>query len=159
MRYAWLFLITFTLAGFFPASAHRIGAPVVTFDWNENSDVWELTEKISAHDLEAFLHERNFPAAFLVSEDAQEWLGDFGLTHLSIQAESGNINYIGSEVHNGYVWIYYELSQLPSRLTLDCNLLMLEGQADMCLINVSRDQKTKSFLFQPQDPPRLVELP
>lgn len=158
IRFFWFFFMML-LAVHGTASAHRIGAPLVTLEWNQANNTWELTERLSAHDVEDLLREKQIAPDFIETMEGINWLGQLGLDQFPIIAEGGQIHFIGAEAVDGNVWIYFEIQELPAELFVDCNLLMDSGQAKMCLLNISKGQKTDSYLFQPQDGARSIRLP
>ena len=71
-------LIGLLLGGFFamPAVAHRVGMPVSSIEWNDRSTKWEITHRLSAHDLEKALGP-DVNLASLSDEEYQKIVGEY----------------------------------------------------------------------------------
>lgn len=128
-----------------PAYAHRKGIPVTTIEWNDRSNAWELTHRLSAHDLEDALglglgFEDLEPAklSVLLRDYVEEHFYLVGVVSLS---------YLGAEEEGDDIWVYYQLTGFDQPVAINNRLLLDTDATSTALMNVTSGNETKSYTF------------
>lgn len=139
-----------------PVSAHRTGIPVTSIEWNERSNKWEVSHRLSAHDLEKVigsgvdlnsLSDHELESA--VSAYIQSKFFVLGLMFLQ---------FVGAEVEGEYVWAYYELWGWGQTVVVSNKLLTEIDSTSVTLVNVTAGENVRSIVFEQDAAPKRVKL-
>jgi len=128
-----------------PASAHRVGIPVTTLEWNARTSVWEITHRLPAHDMELAFG-GPVDLAQISDADLSAIVNEYVLTHFTLLGLM-HLTYVGAEADNDYIWAYYELRGPDQRVILRNRLLSgVEGTAGG-LVNVEAGDTVQSLVY------------
>ncbi len=132
----------------FGASAHRVGVPLSTIEWNANTQSWEVVHKLSLHDVEKKVHALGKSSDFLSTEAGRAWLRDFVDQRFVVSGGQTAPNFVGIEYDHDVVWIYYELKPADSALKIVSNL-RFDSEAKLYnLLNITREENVESYIFR-----------
>ena len=111
------FVLLFILAALMTvprASAHRIGIPVTTIEWNAQTEVWEVVHRVSAHDLEKYFSGRADLNTLYDAPEGIAMLGAYSASAFDVAGTQIELSYIGAELDRDQVWIYCEMRAEPN---------------------------------------------
>ena len=139
------------------ASAHRVGLPVTTIEWNPRSQMWEITHRIDAHDFNPMMYETTRPSTLYTTPQGQAAIGNYVRNHFSI---SGDLmtEYIGAEMEGDFVWIYTEMQAADQTIEIRDSLLMDKSEDATALVNVKDKAGVTSLVFTAGEHSKAVEL-
>lgn len=127
------------------ADAHRIEVPVTSIDWNPRSDKWEITHRMSAHDLETALGS-NIDISTLSDAELSKLVCDYVEAHFQIIGIMF-LNRIGAEIEGDAIWVYYELWGWDQTVIVRNHLLAGADATAAALININNGASKRSVIF------------
>lgn len=147
------------------ATAHRAAIPVSEVKWNSRINVWEITHRMSAHDLSPVMWAQgvDLDGSFDTPE-TQLALGLYAIEQFSLRGERDEIDlsYVGSERELDQIWIYFELRTPDQTLFIDSDLLLDSPETGVerpyALVNVWTGEETQSHIFGERDTEKPVRL-
>ena len=145
-------LLTLNLA----ATAHEYYLSITKIEWNAKSSSFEVSIKLTAHDLERVLEadggEKLNLGSDIEASDADERIVQylkkvFGLT---VNGESCNWSYVGKEVNlDDNMWVYIEIPNIKeiSSIEVKNGLLMDMFPAQQNHIHLKLSDETKTIVL------------
>lgn len=141
-----------------PAYAHRIGIPVTTIAYNQNSHKWEITHRMSVHDFDKAMEGTARSSRLFTSDAGQTEIEDYVSQHFKLAGEGADMRFIGAELDRDMVWVYFELSGKANIVEIDDDMLMEVGQTSHALVNIEGRGGVTSLIFQKREKPKRVRL-
>ena len=130
-----------------PAAAHRVGVPTTSIEWNERTNKWEVTHRLSVHDFE---EETRTDLSSLADDPAEISTVMFEYVHTRFQMVGLlSAQYVGAEIDENLIYVYFEL-WAPDQLVLVSNVLLMDARATgAALLNVKSGDDITSTRFEP----------
>lgn len=142
-------ILSFLLSVFaFSASAHRVGVPLSTIEWNANTQSWELVHKLSLHDVEEKTRALGKPSNFLTTDIGKVWLREFVDQRFVVSSDQSAPAFVGIEYDDDVVWVYYELEPTDSDFKIVSNLRFDPEVKLFNLLNITRENSIESYIFR-----------
>lgn len=128
-----------------PADAHRKEVPVTEIEWNAQTDKWEVTHRLSAHDFEEALG-AGVDVYSLDSNELNEKAASYVQSNFQI-AGFMFLRFVGAELEDDTVWAYYELWGRDQTIIVSSRLLTEIDATAATLVNVRTGETVDSYVF------------
>jgi hypothetical protein len=155
-RYAAAIAAALVLAS--PASAHRVGVPVTTIVWSEQSQTWDIMHRLSVHDVDQHFSGSVSGDDLYATPEGQATLGDYVSNAFQIKGHDLDLKFVGTEVDADQLWVYFELKAPPQTVEIESNILFGDGATSFTVVNVKGSGGTQSLMFRPHDHPKSAQL-
>ncbi|GIU65978.1 DUF6702 family protein [Candidatus Phycosocius spiralis] len=146
-----------------PAQAHRIQAALSVVEISPTTQNLEITHRLYVHDLEHALDLGSIGMSWFLTQEGQAAIKGYCLRQFFIGDVNGRplaIQFVGAELSGDLLYVYFEAGQYRGQsLTLDSNLLQDFTKGQLNQINLRRDGKTVSALFQSDTAAKKMLLP
>jgi hypothetical protein len=140
------------------ASAHRVGIPMTTVDYNVRAGAWEVVHRVSAHDLEAAFQGEPDAMKLFDTEQGILRIGNYAASAFRVYGKDVSLSYVGAELDGDMAYIYFELRAPDQTLAFDSDLLMGEGETGFAHVNVVTSGGIRSLIFAPESGAQSVVL-
>ena len=156
LRFVSLVFFSLLLAG--AASAHRIGVPLTTMQWNAAEQAWDIMHRLSVHDVDSHFTGGRANDGLYTTGSGIEELGHYVAGKFHISGHDIDLTYIGAEVDGDQVWVYFELRAPAQTVQIDSDILLGDGETSFTVVNVKRTEGVQSLMFGPRDGAQSVSL-
>ncbi len=142
------------------ASAHRVGIPVTTIEWNAHADAWDIIHRLSAHDFSDDVD--GLENADFKKPETQIILGEYIIEHFTMvgEAEGIEISFLGAEEEADSFYVYFQLVTEDQTVQIR-NQLLAAGRGDdrrHALLNLNNGKATKTLFFTGNNTDQSLEL-
>lgn len=129
-----------------PAAAHRIDVPVSSIEWNERSEKWEISHRLSVHDLEEVLG-GEIDLSVLTQDELGQLISEYVEANFFVLGFMF-LKFIGAEIDGDYVWAYYELWGWDQTVTISNKLMLEAGVTSAALVNLKSGDELQTIIFE-----------
>lgn len=139
-----------------PAHAHQLKAAESTITVNERTGRMEIMHRIPLHDAEHALRDHGMQGADIIGDDESQKAFAAYLAErftLLVDGEKVSLNFIGSEIDGGSLWIY-EDADVPAEdaaLLVNSQILTDIWASQTNRVNFTRGTVSNTLVFQQGD--------
>lgn len=155
-------LAAIVVAGLFSpaASAHRVGIPLTTLEWDVPSQRWHLVHRLSVHDFAPVID--GVDTGALDTAEGQTLIGRYVLDHFTLagRSEAIEMSYLGAEEDADSFYVYFQLASPDQVIEIENRLVEAGGGDERrhALVNLTSGKEVSTLLFTLRDGPKLLDL-